>query len=967
MRVLHGMENRHLRFVGVWILLQLICLCLWSPLQVKAAQMDGDEVEVVEANSYIECLQSPTSSAYTNLVLFVDFSDTVVHNHSTYSANSCFKANGNADITYEMFNGTDHEGNVNNKRGLVPYIYNVSYGMFSVKNIFPQYDSTTNTMVPYVLDGTAAYYKENPTTMVDELMQKLDNDIAAKNLIGDSVLSHETSGVLDNLIIVTGCAGSSLDDPFGGITYHLGGGSFTANTGITYTVGSFNIIPESGAYLGVSGSGVIIHEFMHSIGYPDLYCNADTTGYRPIPVGIWDIMSSVSANVQYPLAYMRQYISGWLNLDTVTTNKTGYQLVAASSTDSTNKNQQAVILRTPYSDSEFFVVEYRKKEPQYTDRGGYSYNYDTKIPGSGLIIYRIDTKQHTNISGAPYMVYIYRKDDSIGASGYEAGNASDIYLDGSCLSFESGITSYGCADASKGLEDGAITYSDGTNSGIVISNVGSASSNTISFDISFHNVNQDTYWTVVTDGRTAEKTKLLSSCMASNGDMYYVQTAYSDAGGETKLYKERDGIWTEISSAPESYNTLLTNYNNELYMAYIDSSGYLMLVRYGNNSWATVYKSDIKVTEFDMSSNTGGIDLVFNGTMYSGVYNYHYSNGSGDLSMIESPSSTWYAGSCVTSVNGDTYVVYRDFNHGNALIIKTLKNNAWASVNAVYNSDLFFVRGDGTNLYLVLQETEGLNVYKKNTENPSMEWSRIGGCITAETPVSWDMLFDKGVPYIALSYTNYSEVVTLQDDSWKRVGNKIALSNVNNLKMYMYNNDLYVTYKDNTTNHTVLKKYPIADNDDTQTTENTTEQPEDIPTPIIVESEPMYRLYNPNSGEHFYTASVGERDYLVFVGWNYEGIAWYAPKFGNPVYRLYNPNAGDHHYTLSAFERDYLVKVGWNYEGISWYSGGTVPLYRAYNPNARAGSHHYTISRDEIDYIVKVGWKNEGIGWYGIK
>ena len=61
----------------------------------------------------------------------------------------------------------------------------------------------------------------------------------------------------------------------------------------------------------------------------------------------------------------------------------------------------------------------------------------------------------------------------------------------------------------------------------------------------------------------------------------------------------------------------------------------------------------------------------------------------------------------------------------------------------------------------------------------------------------------------------------------------------------------------------------------------------------------MYRLYNPNSGEHFYTASVTERDHLDQIGWDDEGIAWYVPtETGDPVYRLYNPYAGDHHYTM---------------------------------------------------------------------
>ncbi len=131
----------------------------------------------------------------------------------------------------------------------------------------------------------------------------------------------------------------------------------------------------------------------------------------------------------------------------------------------------------------------------------------------------------------------------------------------------------------------------------------------------------------------------------------------------------------------------------------------------------------------------------------------------------------------------------------------------------------------------------------------------------------------------------------------------------------------------------------------------------------------MYRLYNPNSGEHFYTGSKYERASLLFVGWKNEGIGWVAPKFSNsPVYRLYNPNAGDHHYTLDSNERDHLVDVGWNYEGIGWYSDDSqrVALLRQYNPNAAAGAHNFTTSQPENDMLVSVGWSAEGVGWYAV-
>jgi hypothetical protein len=134
-------------------------------------------------------------------------------------------------------------------------------------------------------------------------------------------------------------------------------------------------------------------------------------------------------------------------------------------------------------------------------------------------------------------------------------------------------------------------------------------------------------------------------------------------------------------------------------------------------------------------------------------------------------------------------------------------------------------------------------------------------------------------------------------------------------------------------------------------------------------AQDMYRLYNKNSGEHFYTASQFEAQTLVNQGWASEGVGFVAPKKSNtPVYRLYNQNSGDHHYTTSSFEKDSLVKVGWSYEGIGWYSSDakTVKLLRAYNPNAKAGSHNYTTNPAEEANLVSMGWRDEGIAWYAI-
>ena len=132
----------------------------------------------------------------------------------------------------------------------------------------------------------------------------------------------------------------------------------------------------------------------------------------------------------------------------------------------------------------------------------------------------------------------------------------------------------------------------------------------------------------------------------------------------------------------------------------------------------------------------------------------------------------------------------------------------------------------------------------------------------------------------------------------------------------------------------------------------------------------MYRLYNKNTGEHFYTADTNERKTLLYCGWKDEGIGWFAPTHSNtPVYRLYNPNAGDHHYTMYLNERNHLIKVGWKDEGIGWYSDDakTVPMYREYNPNAKVGTHNYTCQPKEHLSLIQIGWKDENIAWYAVE
>jgi hypothetical protein len=145
----------------------------------------------------------------------------------------------------------------------------------------------------------------------------------------------------------------------------------------------------------------------------------------------------------------------------------------------------------------------------------------------------------------------------------------------------------------------------------------------------------------------------------------------------------------------------------------------------------------------------------------------------------------------------------------------------------------------------------------------------------------------------------------------------------------------------------------------------------------------MFRMYDPNSGEHFYTGSVEERDFLVSVGWNYEGVGFtFSRTTGMPVYRLFDPIYGEHLYTMEkpvATGRQYISNDQhngkdlyecegriWLYEGIAFNSAydTEVPQYRLRNPNENRGAYHFTSSTVERDNLINAGWIYEGICFY---
>jgi M6 family metalloprotease-like protein len=135
----------------------------------------------------------------------------------------------------------------------------------------------------------------------------------------------------------------------------------------------------------------LCHEMFHALGAPDLYHYNDG-GLDIAPVGKWDLMESGGGHMG---AYMKWKYSNQVWINAIPEITVGGTYTLNPLTSSTNNCYK---IASPNSTNEFFVVEYRKS----------SGTFESTLPGSGLIVYRIDPAYNGNADGPPDEVYVYR-------------------------------------------------------------------------------------------------------------------------------------------------------------------------------------------------------------------------------------------------------------------------------------------------------------------------------------------------------------------------------------------------------------------------------------------------------------------------------------------------------------------------------------------------------------------------------
>mgnify|MGYP002527674094 FL=1 len=511
-------------------------LLLWKPVQAEAAiQVD-------------------------NLVLMVNFSEDGANTFQT-----------DFSRYQEMYTGPESEPN----RSLSQYISTISDGQVTVNTYFPQV--VNNVFLPVTIQGSASDYPDAPSG--EQFVQQVIT--AAQNMSELSFPSKLDSmrgdDYIDNLTIIVQVDGNNANGAFGSRKADLGDNQTLLHD---WHVGAYNVLPTNMLRLGTNydqGYALASHEFLHTLGAPDLY---RTAGENGDPVGRWwDLMAGPNFTASYPLAYTRSEL-GWMEIETLKDSGT-YTLWPAEGAS----GNRAYILKTSRSDSEFFVVEYRKKPENKQD-------YDYYIPESGLIVYRVNNAvdYHTNKEGNNY-IYVFRKDTTDPAKATE--EASKATVGGQYRK------SLGSSDLNAHYTSDTIFYSDGSNSGIVIDNVVTKEDGSVSFDVEFPVLSADSYWLPKGESINGLSSPAITGDTTGNS-LYLAGIVNENGKNQLKIYslEASDSSWKVMQAAADAdggSQVDILSVAGKVYVAYTDASGYLCVLQVSAENVQQIYRSQTAI------------------------------------------------------------------------------------------------------------------------------------------------------------------------------------------------------------------------------------------------------------------------------------------------------------------------------------------------------------------------------------
>lgn len=704
-----------------------------------------------------------------NIVLFAQFDPLTEKNFMSGDATNTVLSMCNDTSTY---------------RSLTKYIDTISYGQMHVDSYFPQLKD--GVIEPYVLSQKRESYTDYNQYAI-EMIQNIA-------IPADIPLDGDNDGFVDNIVCVVDGSATSVEDPLWSKAFFLSGLQVNG-----LSVGQVNL--HSGySVIGSSlfnGIGTLCHEFLHSMGYPDLYHRSDVSGN---PVGQWDIMATTSIFLQYPLAYQRYAVSGWMDAETITKNGT-YTLAPASA----SSGSRLYLLKTPLSETEFFAVEYRKSGTRYSDE------VDSKIYGDGMVVYRVNTSVVGNYRGDTDQIYIFRP-------GETTLNGGEGDLTKSCYGGTGAPNHIGTTDLQKKFSDGALVYADGTNSGIALDNIQIQDDGTLTFSASFADLSDQKLWETSDSISFSADTMAYDLATAADGTMYLLSTtAYS-----ATLYRVEDDETLTAVSKPFSgsmYNPKLVICDGTAYVLYQDYDYLSHLCKWNENGqlWEECYVGTELAQYQDLA--TDGEQLYFAATTGSFPYAlqaYAYNPNTGQTTKIGTDLSGNACNLEIAAANGTVVIGYRDLT-ANSVPKAAIYNGATWNIITLSEQECGMVSVlAGENDFWVLPSGGKNSIFRVTSEGTATAYAlpeALQGKVFQMVPA-----LSGGDLYVAANSQspNAFDLYRLNPEtaSFETVGNTIAHEIVNQPVLAAKDGTIYCLYT-NSEQQILLKKLVVSKNAET--------------------------------------------------------------------------------------------------------------------------------------------------------
>ncbi|MBQ9473505.1 MAG: M6 family metalloprotease domain-containing protein [Bacteroidales bacterium] len=318
-------------------------------------------------------------------------------NHGTINNIVVFvRFNDDADITYPldtieaMFNDTSA-----NAVSMRSYFQQASYGKLNIVTHFFPSQTSSSHIVSYRDSHNRAYFmprdSANSQGYADSderrsrefaLIENAVNYINRNSPIPSTLnIDYNNDNMVDNICFIFKGTYTGWSDLLWPHKWSLYDRTVRINGKRVYT---FNIQLEgSGSHY--FSTSVFCHEMFHTLGAPDLYhydyfSNAN-------PVGCWDLMEYNQTPPQHMGAYMKLRYGNWLDSIPELRTPGNYTLhsVADQSPRGRANNCYAIPTTNP---TQYYILEFRNNQDRY----------ETSLPGTGLLVYRVNTVYNGNAS-----------------------------------------------------------------------------------------------------------------------------------------------------------------------------------------------------------------------------------------------------------------------------------------------------------------------------------------------------------------------------------------------------------------------------------------------------------------------------------------------------------------------------------------------------------------------------------------